>query len=186
MTNDDIDQLFDRLNDTFDTEVPHEGHQERFLEKLNASQGTVAIQKNKKTWWKPLTIAASIALLSAILFRISTTTPSINEKVDQISPEVSQTQLYFASLIEEQVKQLENESTPETKKIIDDTMSQLQKLDKDFKLLEKDLVNGGNSKLILQAMVTNFQTRIDLLQDVLKQISTIKKIKNYNDANYTI
>lgn len=186
MIKDDIEQLFDTLNGTFDTEVLSEGHQQRFLEKLHASQGVVTIQKNKKTWWKPAAIAASVVLFLAVGFGISNTTPSIDEKVAEISPEVSQTQLYFASLIEEQVRQLENESTPETKKIIDDTMGQLQKLDNDFKLLEEDLLNGGNSKLILQAMVTNFQTRIDLLQDVLKQISTIKKIKNYNDENYTI
>jgi hypothetical protein len=35
-------------------------------------------------------------------------------------------------------------------------------------------------------MITNFQTRIDLLQDVLDQVENIKNLKNYNDANYTI
>ena len=55
-----------------------------------------------------------------------------------------------------------------------------------YKVLEQDLLNGGNSKLILSAMITNFQTRIDLLQDVLDQVENIKNLKNYNDENYTI
>ncbi len=104
----------------------------------------------------------------------------------KISPEVGNTQVYFASLIEDQVKLLENESSPEAQKIISDTMIQLKKLETNYKKLETDLLNGGNDKLILSAMITNFQTRIDLLQDVINQIETIKNLKNYNDENFTI
>jgi hypothetical protein len=81
---------------------------------------------------------------------------------------------------------LEGARTPKTKKIIDDTMVQLNKLDANYKVLEQDLLDGGNSKLILSAMITNFQTRIDLLQDVLDQVENIKNLKNYDDENFTI
>lgn len=181
MKKDTIDTLFDNLQGTFDIEEPNEGHQQRFLEKLKTSQGVASIQKKKGSWWKPLSIAASVAILLGIGFSLFNTSLSVEEQLAEISPEVSQTQFHFASLIEEQVKLLESKSTPETKKIIDDTMVQLHKLDASYKLLEQDLLNGGNSKLILSAMITNFQTRIDLLQDVLDQVENIKKIKNYND-----
>ncbi len=186
MEKDTIDQLFDKLQGTFDTEEPRGEHQQRFLEKLQASQGLVSIQKKKNTWWRSLSIAASVAILLGISYSMLNTSPTIDQQVAKISPEVSQTQFHFASLIDEQVKHLESESTPETQKIIDDTMVQLKKLDANYKILEQDLLNGGNSNLILSAMITNFQTRIDLLQDVLDQVSTIKNLKNYNDANYTI
>ncbi len=186
MEKDDINKLFENLKGTFDTKEPQGGHQQRFLEKLQFSQGVIAIQKKKNSWWKPLSIAASVAILLGIGFGIYNTTPSIDQQVAKLSPEVSQTEFYFASLIEEQVKELENESTPETKKIIDDTLVQLKKLETNYKVLEQDLLNGGNSKLILSAMITNFQTRIDLLQNVLNQVEDIKNIKKYNDENYTI
>jgi len=181
-----INKLFDNLQGTFDTEEPKGGHKQRFLEKLQASQGVVSIQKKKNSWWRSLSIAASVAILLGIGFSMFNTSPSINQQVAEISPEVSQTQFHFASLIEEQVRKLESESTPETQKIIDDTMVQLKKLDTSYKMLEQDLLNGGNSKLILSAMITNFQTRIDLLQEVLGQVENIKNLKNYNDENYTI
>ena len=186
MEKDNIDNLFDNLQGTFDMKEPQEGHQDRFLEKLNVSQGIVSIQKKKNSWWRPLSIAASVAILLGVGFSVFNTSTSIDQQVAEISPEVSQTQFYFASLIDEQVKELENESTPETKKIIDDTMIQLAKLDTNYKTLEQDLLNGGNSKLILSAMITNFQTRIDLLQNVLDQVENIKNLKKYNDENYTI
>jgi len=186
MEKDKINKLFDNLQGTFDTEEPKEGHQQRFLEKLQASQGVVTIQKKKNSWWRPLSIAASVVILLGIGFTMFNSSATIDEQVAEISPEVSQTQFHFASLIDEQVKQLESQSTPETKKLVDDTMVQLKKLDGSYKMLEQDLLNGGNSKLILSAMITNFQTRIDLLQDVLDQVENIKNLKNYNDENYTI
>jgi hypothetical protein len=186
MEKDNLDNLFDNLQGTFDTEEPQGRHQERFLEKLQASQGIVSIQKKKNSWWKPLSIAASVAILLGIGFSVFNNSPSIDQQVAEISPEASQTQFYFANLIQDQVKQLESESTPETKKIIEDTMFQLRKLDANYKTLEQDLLNGGNSKLILSAMITNFQTRIDLLQNVLNQVENIKNLKKYTDENYTI
>jgi len=65
-------------------------------------------------------------------------------------------------------------------------MAQLTKLEINYKKLEQDLIGGGNSKLILSAMITNFQTRIDLLQEVMDKIENIKTFKNYDDENITI
>jgi len=185
MKKDTIDQLFVNLQGAFDTEEPSSGHQEKFLEKLQAENGYVIQNKKSRTWWKPLSIAASILIVLGIGFNLNNSA-SIEDQVAEIAPEVSQTQFHFASLIDEQVKELERQSTPETKKIIDDTMLQLKKLDTNYKLLEQELLKGGNSKLILSAMITNFQTRIDLLQNVMDQVSNIKKLKNNYDENYTI
>jgi len=186
MENDNLENLFGKLQGQFDIETPEKGHENRFLKKLNASYGVGSMDKKRKWWLKPLSIAASILILCAIGIGVYQANPTLEEQVAQISPEVSRTGFHFASLIEEQVNKLESESTPETKQIIDDTMVQLKKLEKNYGQLEKDLVAGGNSKLILSAIITNFQTRIDLLQDVLDKIETIKSIKNYDDAKTTI
>ena len=187
MNEDKLNELFKSLQGNFDVEEPAMGHQERFLAKLNASKGVVGLeQKQRKSWWKPLSIAASIVLLCGLSIGLFNSTASVDEQVAEISPEVSQTQFYFASLIEEQVKQLESKNSPETKKLIDDTMIQLQKLQTNYAKLEQDLLNGGNSKLILSAMITNFQTRIDLLEEVMNKIETIQNLKANNDENFTI
>ena len=187
MEKDNIDQLFNSLQGEFDVEEPKPGHQQRFLDKLNASQDTVLMAPERKSsWLKYLSVAAAVALLLAVGFFQLNSSNTIEEQVAEISPEASKTEFYFASLIEEQIKELNAEKSPETKKIIEDTMSQLEKLESNYRKMEQDLVNGGNSKLILSAMITNFQTRIDLLKEVMLQIETIKNLKNTNDANYTI
>ncbi|HZJ19914.1 MAG TPA: hypothetical protein VFD35_06120 [Pricia sp.] len=186
MEKESIDRLFDTLQGSFDTEAPKAGHELRFLGKLNASKGLASQEKKKKLGRKPLAIAASIALLCAVAVGLYESQPTLDQQVAEISPEASRTQFYFAGLIEEQVKALESESTPQTRQIIDDTLLQLGKLDSDYARLEQDLINGGNSKLLLSAMITNFRTRIDLLQDVLNQIESIKNLKSYDDTKTII
>ncbi len=183
---DNIEELFESLHGTFDTEEPMKGHEDRFLEKLSAAQGVVSIKRTKRNWWRPLSIAASVVLLIGLGIGFLTEPISVENKVAKISPEASQTHFYFANLIEEQVRELEKQDSPETRKIIEDTMAQLQKLEQDYKRLEEDLLNGGDSKLILSAMITNFQTRIDLLEEVMNQVDIIKNIKSHNDENFTI
>jgi hypothetical protein len=187
MKKDTIDELFNRLQGKFDTNEPEQGHHHRFLDKLNASKGVTVIAHQKKIHWlKSVSIAAALALLVSVGFFQLDPNPTIDEQVAKISPEASNTQFYFASLIAEQIKELNSEKSPVTERIIDDTMLQLKKLELDYANMEQDLLNGGNSKLILSAMITNFQTRIDLLNEVMVQIENIKTIKTTNDANYTI
>lgn len=186
MEKETIEKLFDTLQGSFDTEAPKKGHELRFLEKLSTSKGVAPVENRKKLGWKALTVAASIAVLCTLAVGLYKSEPSLDEQVAHISPEVSRTSFYFAGLVEEQVKVLENESTPQTQQMIDDTLLQLGKLESDYARLEQDLVNGGNGKLLLSAMITNFRTRIDLLQEVLQKIESIKNLKPYDNAENTI
>ena len=182
-----IDELFIKLHDKLDYAEPASGHEQRFLEKLNESKGVATLApKKKNNWLLFLSVAASFAILLTVGLSQFNTASSIEEKVAEISPEASKTQFYFANLIEEQVKELNSEKSPETEKIINDTMVQLKKLQLNYTKMEQDLLNGGNSKLILSAMITNFQTRIDLLNEVMIQIENIKSIKKSHDENFTI
>ncbi|MEM6864741.1 MAG: hypothetical protein AAF575_06150 [Bacteroidota bacterium] len=186
MSEKSLEKLFERLQGEFDTEEPKNGHQERFLAKLNQNKGVVGLPRKKTSWWKPLSIAASIALLCILGVQIFTQEQTIKEQVVEIAPEVSKTEFYFASLIEEQVQELKDAKSPETARLVEDTLFQLDKLETDYANLEQELVNGGDSKIILNAMITNFQTRIDLLKEVLASIENIKNLKSYNDENFTI
>lgn len=186
MEKDNIEQLFTSLKGSFDIKEPSKGHEMRFLEKLKLGNKVTAAPVKKSFWRQPLSIAASIVVLIAAGIGLLNQTTDMQEQLANISPEVSNTQFYFTSLIQEQVNELQLERTPETQRIITDTMTQLASLERDYGQLEQEMLSGGNNKILLKAMITNFQTRIDLLQNVLEQIETIKSLKNYNDANYTL
>jgi hypothetical protein len=184
MKEDEIDMLFKDLRGSFDAQEPAHGHQQRFLDRLNDQDSQRSAKKRFP--WMSLSIAASILVVVGLTFGQFLFTPSMDEQVAKISPEIGQTQFYFTNLVEEQVKELQALKSPETERIIGDAMIQIKALEDDFSTLEKELIKGGNSKLILSAMITNFQTRIDLLEAVLAQIETITSLKNNTDEKQII
>lgn len=186
MKEEELEMMFNNLKGSWDTAEPAEGHQVRFLERLSADNGTVVMRTRQHGWIKSLAIAACLAVVCVTAIFLVQQEPTVDTQVAQIAPEASQTQLYFSSLIEEQVKRIEAANTPATTTLVADTMSQLRNLEADYRRLEQDLINGGNSNLIMQAMIANFQTRIDLLQEVMNTINTINNINTTNDENFTI
>ncbi|NER14062.1 hypothetical protein GWK08_11470 [Leptobacterium flavescens] len=186
MKKDHLEKLFNQLEGEFDLENPQEGHQDRFLQKLMANDNTstpVTSQRKQRNWWKPLSIAATFLLLVSVGIGINKYNTE-NEVV--VSPEIQETQFYFASLLEQEVEKVNAATTAETKVIIDDAMVQLKKLEKDYEKLENALLENGDSKQLLYAMITNFQTRINLLKEVLIQIEEIKEQKDQQNESTII
>jgi hypothetical protein len=186
MSKDNLNQLFERLQGRFDFEQPKSGHQDRFLSKRNRYQPKISIENTRYQWRKPLSIAASIALFALLGLKFLLPEPSVQKQLVYIAPEVSKAEFYFAGLIQEQLKQLNDEKSPENAKLVDDTLVQLQRLENDYKKLTQDLVKGVDTKIILNASITNFQIRINLLNEVLGQIENIKNLKMNNDERFTI
>ncbi|QLE02858.1 hypothetical protein HX109_15260 [Galbibacter sp. BG1] len=185
--NDNIDDLFKGLRDQWDVEEPSPNHEHRFLEKLNAQKETKSLPEKKfGNTWKILSVAASLAILLIVGIKFFGTSSTVSNTTAEEPTEVQKTQFYFASLINEEMEKIQAESTPETKQIVADAMLQMKKLKLDYEKLEKDLANDGNSKQILHAMIINFQTRINLLQDVLDQMEEFKKLNTSNNENQII
>ncbi|MCM5663112.1 hypothetical protein [Galbibacter mesophilus] len=184
---DNIEELFEKLEGQWDNEVPNTGHENRFLEKLEANKNNKhTIKKNGSNKWVWLSIAASVVVLMIVGIQFFKSPTDAVNAIAEEPTEVQKTQFYFASIISEEMEKIEAESTPETKKIVSDAMLQIQKLEKDYKKLEEDLANDGNSKKILHAMIINFQTRISLLEDVLDQIEEVKNLNTSNNENQII
>jgi hypothetical protein len=181
MKKDKIESLFEKITPALDREEPMEGHEARFLAKLETGQKGVS---RGVSWWKPLAVAASVLFIIGLFLGPAVWRGSEADQIASISPEISNTELYFAAVIEQQVKLLEDENTPETKKVVSDALSQLDLLEADYAKLKTDLLRGGDHKIILSAIIQNFQTRIDLLQDVLQKIEMTKNLKDqYNENN---
>lgn len=175
MKENNLDKWFDIQQGCWDLAEPETGHESRFLNKLSA------VNKKKPAirvldWWKPLSIAASIALIVFIGFSLGN--QKTGKELATISPEMEKTQDFFTMAIEEELYAIEAERSPETQKIVDDALVQLSILETDYEKLKEDLAKSGEDKRVIYAMITNFQTRIDLLKDVMEKIESIKELKN--------
>ena len=187
MKTDKLTELFEDLD--FDLAEPSAGHKERFLEKLeqSAKKQERPQAKTRSLWGPFLGIAASIALAIFLFGNIH-----LNNVADKkgdlasVSTEMKETQDFYTSVIQKELKTIEAEKTPETEALIKDALSQMNKLETEYSKLKKDLINSGQDKRVIYAMISNFQQRIDLLNNVLTQIENIKSLKTQSHESTII
>ncbi|MBX2828151.1 MAG: hypothetical protein KTR22_08310 [Flavobacteriaceae bacterium] len=180
---DDIDLLFERLEGSFDLQETPDGHQKRFLRKLEGNeQGHSKATSSKRSWWKPLSIAASILLLVSVGLLFQKEDQPV-DPLASISPEMEETQSFFVTAINQELETLKSFENEETKTLIDDTLARLQTLETEYDSLKLDLVESGQDKRVIAAMISNFQNRIELLQQVIETIEEIETLKaNRNET----
>lgn len=191
MKKDNLESLFDDLKGEFDIETPQNNHEQRFLNKLKGNDLVSKemednIEKQSGFNWKPL---LAIAAALVICFGVFTSLLNQSEVLDlaSVSPELSETQDFFTATIENELKRLNKERSPLTEQIISDSLIHIQILEKDYKKLKTDLTESGKNQRVIYAMISNFQSRIDILNTVLEQIETIKELKtNTNEPKNTL
>ena len=167
-----LDKLFEKFENEWDIESLETSHEERFIKKL----------KPEKSNWKrfvSIGIAASIIIMLGL--SIFNTTPKKTEDLRFASKETKQTDSIFTILIENELEKIREKKSPENERIIADALQQMRTLDSDYAKIIKELETNGESKQIIYAMISNLQTRISFLQNVLLHIENTKKLKNIAD-----
>lgn len=184
MENKNLEEFFRDVD--FDVAEPSQGHHERFLEKLKKAHIKPVKKFTKvRTLWSPvLAVAAGLALIVMLAGNFM----GINMKpgaadLAAISPEMKQTQQFYTNLIKTELAKVQEANTPETQAIVNDALAQMEKLDKDYEALKVDLKNSGQDNRVIFAMISNLQQRIDVLNNVLTRIETIKELKSQKNEN---
>jgi len=183
------------IRDLFEADKAHqkderlsEGHEARFLEKLNASLPQDP-PKSKFNW---MAIAASVVVLLALSFGgytvfntdkvvgtqqqvadTATTAPSKTKTLGDLSPDLKKVEDYYMASIHTEISQVE--LTPENKELIDGYMQRLEELTNEYKRLSVELTESGPSALTVNALIDNLKLRLNLLyrlRDQLKEFST--------------
>ncbi len=180
---DEIEKLFNHIGHQLDVYEPSDDHQVRFLEKLHQQNEVKSIVTKKRNWIKAVSIAASITLLIGLITVTSVFTPSEEADLASISPQMEETQNFFTVAIKNQLEEIQNSTSTETDKLVQDAMEQLKKLENNYQILKKDLVVSNNDSRVISAMITNFQKRATLLEDVLEKINNINTLKISENEN---
>lgn len=182
MKTDNLDDLFKKLD--FDQEEPAADHEQRFREKLRSQKKKKVSNSGVIPLWLPGLAIAATFLMAFLIFQGVFNAP-FNQQQDlaTVSPEMKETQNFYASVIKQELETLENEKTPETEAVIDDALRQLQILENEYNRLKKDLSKSGQDKRVIYAMINNFQKRIDLLNSVLEKVNTINTLKHNPHEN---
>ncbi|MFD0975315.1 DUF4179 domain-containing protein [Salinimicrobium gaetbulicola] len=178
MKTDNLKDLFDELD--FDIAQPATDHEERFRQKLQQQNKAKRSKRSGViSLWGPVMAIAASFLVAFLIFQGLLSNPfTTQQELANVSPEMKQTQDFYASVIKTELENLQEQKTPETEAVIEDALNQLEILEKDYQQLKKDLGKSGQDKRVIYAMITNFQQRIDLLKTVLEKVETINTLKH--------
>ena len=183
MKKDIIDNLFKNLEGSFNVEETPQGHQHRFLDKLNEQSKSIQLEKHNSFPVRKLLAIAAVFAVIVTIGSLFVNTDAIAADLASVSPEMEQTQSFFTSTINKELNTLNNFNSPEAKYLVQDALKQMDILEKKYELLKTDLVESGNDKRVVYAMIQNFQNRIILLEQVIEKIEEVKNLNTQNNEN---
>jgi len=166
-TNDHMEKMFENFENQWDIHELSSDHNERFLAKQKS-------KKQPKTVWYPLSIAASILLLFGLFFIFNKVEPKHDFAL--VSAETQKTDSIFSAMVRDELIQINKKKSPLNEKIVNDAFQQMQLMDADYEKIKKELIENGENKQIIYAMIHNFKTRIEFLENVLVQLNNAEKL----------
>jgi uncharacterized protein YqiB (DUF1249 family) len=94
---------------------------------------------------------------------------------------MEKTQSFFITTINQEIETLKSFQDEDTKHLVQDALKRLEVLEKNYEKLKIDLVQSGNDKRVVAAMIANFQSRIDILEHVFTTMEEVKTLKANNN-----
>ena len=166
----DLEQRILELQEEFDFAEPNVGHFERFQAKLKKEKKT-----KSKTSWLWLSVAAMVLLAFGFMLGNLNTQKGI--QLADVSPKMQETQNFYLASIQQEIELVKAKQTPENQKIIEDSFAQLTILEKKYEVLTLELKESNEDKRVIFAMISNFQTRIEVLQNLLLQLEEFQSFE---------
>jgi hypothetical protein len=165
--------------DSFEEKEPLDGHFDRFRQKLETRKPA------RKVNLFMVAAAAAVAGLIltgtlGILYNSSSLSGyHANElSLSVLSPELKEVEDYYQSQINtkyNQIKSLKENSSPEVES---EVSSAINDMDLGYYLLKKDLSSSPKQERIVSAMIQQYQTRIDMLDQILKTLQSFNQVNS--------
>lgn len=166
---DEIDVMFQNNHDNWDIKELPTHHSLVFMQKITS-------KKAKKHYWRYATIAACILIGFGYFINQLNSYPQKNLKF--ASKETQQTDSIFTVLIAKELYKIQDKKSDANQKMVEDALKQMKEFDKDYQNILFELEKNGENKILIKALISNFQTRISFLEEVLKRIEEHENIEN--------
>jgi len=173
---DDFKNIFEDKRKDFDFKEPNIGHFNRFEAKM-ANQNT-HVMKTIKTQWQWLAIAASVILFFG--YWLGNNNKNTGLELADVSTKMEETQNFYAATIRKETEQIQGQKTTENQVIINDAFDQLKILENHYNQLKIELKESSEDKRVIFAMISNYQKRLEVLQNLVDQL---EDFKNYQELN---
>ncbi|MEL6305162.1 MAG: hypothetical protein AAFQ20_10265, partial [Bacteroidota bacterium] len=133
-------------------------------------------QKVIPLWKKPLMrVAASVTVLLALSLTAALWffQPPLNTEAGFASQELMEIDMHYQQLVTYQVNLIQQHPRL-TASDKEEFLSFMDELDAEYDLLRKEMQNNLDNERVLEAIVNNYKKRIELIENLLRQINASK------------
>ena len=165
----DLKKMFNDDRELKTGKMP-EGHEARFLKKLEKELPAQSINKRFSVW----SIAASVV----ILFGLSFGAYRFFEKpIENIAKKVED---YYVANINLELASVK--LTSENKELFDSYIVRLEELNNEYKRLSIELTESGPNELTVSALIDNLKLRLNLLYRLKEQLNELNTSDNHQST----
>jgi hypothetical protein len=154
----------------YDVHEPDEGHFDRFAVKLDEQFH----QKKKIKTFSFARIAAGIIIVAGIagIMFLQFKDNAASGSADPLNDELVLVADHYDRLADQRLQEISNcaASDEEAVKLNEMARIQLDELDKDASILKEELAKNTSNERVFGALVTNYRTRIKILDNIIYQI----------------
>ncbi len=147
-------------------------------------ESRIETPKSNTLWKSPLLkIAASILILiSGVSVYNLSNISGFNQNLQNntVHNELRDIDTYYKGLVSFQVQLVKNNQKLQSKDK-KEFLSFMDELDKEYDALKLEMAKNLNNEYILEAIINNYKKRIELIENLLKQINNSKKIDSNED-----
>ena len=196
----DIREMLKRDN-KIPTEYLHEGHRQRFLDRLEKELPVQPERKKPNYGW--MKVAASVAVIVSISLTAFFTAdgggtnkntivdvkdtdvknatvviPKVTSPLAEISPEYEKAENYFLTSIKFELSQINVDDS--NKELVESFMKRLENLNNEYQELNNELMEVGPNTQSVEAMMENLRLRLSLLNRLKSKLKELEKIEDEN------
>jgi len=172
-----LEEKIRKNRDLFEGAEPSEGHFNRFQSRLDSLH---EVGPRQKSWHSTrlFRVAAVIVVLLGLSVTYYLIDPSVNSNLVSASTlpqEIQEARMYYDKLAEEKLQKINDcaASTSEASYIQKVVDNEISILDSNSVKLESELQNDNKNERLINALIRNYKTKSDLLDDILTRLCHI-------------
>ena len=172
-----LEEKIRKNRDLFDGADPSEGHLERFQSKLDELHQAAPRQKS---WYsgKSFRVAAVVTALLGLSLLYYLLDPAMNSNqivAGGLPQEIQEARMYYNKLADEKLDKINQcaANTSEASYIHKIIKEEINNLDSNSVKLEQELQTDKENKRLVNALIRNYKTKSDLLDEILNRLCHI-------------
>ena len=198
---DELKKFIELNRSQFDDCEPADGHFDRFMQKLEADQRH-SIGRSRSQLLRIAAVAIVVVVLGATVAGnlvhhsvrlietemanadreapmklVERTTRYVKAKVE---PEYEQTQKYYIGLVDNRLDKIRTSETVDEEQKTE-LLKEMSEMDELFVNLQKELKANPDNPVLIDAMINHYQTKIEVLNQIITNLNSIKQLNTKQD-----